>query len=266
VLGQRILTAAILAAVFIGLLFFAPRAGWIAFCSIAIAASAWEWARLSRLPLVAALLLVAVIVVLFVAAMAGPLQAWTRGAYATAVVFWVVVAPAWLARRPAKPSRALLAAIGVLLLVTAFAALAELRDRSPALVLTVMVVVWLSDSAAYFTGRKFGRRKLAPAISPGKTWEGALGALLAVALYGVAWSFFPGSAVPPAPQPELLWLALLSVGLAVLGIIGDLFESQMKRDAGVKDSGRSLPGHGGVLDRIDALLPVLPAAVLMFAR
>ena len=256
-LGSRILTAAVLAAVFIGLLFYSPRIGWLGFCALSLGAAAWEWGRLSRLGTAGSVVLVAVAVGLMLAA--GAWQAWF---YILALVFWVIAVPLWLWRRPKSPPRLLLAAVGLLILTAAFLALTELRDRSPALVLAVMAVVWISDIAAFFTGRRFGRHKLAPAISPGKSWEGVYGALAAVAVYGVLWSFLPAAAVPASAA----WLIGLSLAFAVLGIIGDLFESQMKRDAGVKDSGRVLPGHGGVLDRIDALLPVLPAAAWVFAR
>jgi phosphatidate cytidylyltransferase len=130
-----------------------------------------------------------------------------------------------------------------------------------------MVIVWLADSAAYFAGRSFGRHKLAPSISPGKTWEGVAGALLAVTGYGISWlSFFnestplilSDSALGAAAILPVLWI------LAAFSICGDLFESALKRRAGVKDSGKILPGHGGILDRIDALIPVLPMSAILF--
>ena len=119
-----------------------------------------------------------------------------------------------------------------------------------------MAAIWISDTAAYFTGRAFGKHKLAPGISPGKTWEGVAGALVAVFIYALLWNAFAGE------KARILLLAPLLLALAVLGIVGDLFESLMKRHAGVKDSGNVLPGHGGILDRIDALTSTLPAAAL----
>jgi phosphatidate cytidylyltransferase len=266
VLGTRILTAVVLAAVFIGALFFAPRQGWLAFCALALAAAAWEWARLSRLGRGGAIVFTALTLAAMLAATLSPPVSWTGLLHGIALAFWMIGVPLWLWRRPRSPHALALALVGLVILAAAFAALIQLRDASPALVLAVMVVVWLSDSAAFFTGRRFGRRKLAPAISPGKSWEGAYGAIVAVAIYGALWRYFPDPAVPPVAEPKLVWLVGLCIAFAVLGILGDLFESQMKRDAGVKDSGRVLPGHGGVLDRIDALLPVLPAAAWMFAR
>jgi phosphatidate cytidylyltransferase len=123
-----------------------------------------------------------------------------------------------------------------------------------------MGVVWVSDIAAYFVGRSFGKHKLAPNISPGKTWEGVAGALIVVVCYALIWGQFIGK----GDNILIINLVLLSLLLAGLGIIGDLFESLMKRQAGVKDSGNILPGHGGILDRIDALTSTLPIAVLAF--
>jgi len=127
-----------------------------------------------------------------------------------------------------------------------------------------MALVWIADSAAYFTGRAFGRRKLAPQISPGKSWEGVYGGLVAVGVYA-AWLLVVardhGLAGASTPGAAVAWIATALV-LTLLSVGGDLFESLLKRHAGVKDSGRTLPGHGGVLDRIDALLAAMPAAAL----
>ena len=115
-----------------------------------------------------------------------------------------------------------------------------------------MAIVWIADTAAYFSGRHFGRHKLAPAISPGKTWEGVAGALVALALYAVAVGLLVGM--------PLLSLFVMIAGLLYVSVLGDLFESWIKRVSGMKDSGDVLPGHGGVLDRIDALTSTLPIA------
>jgi phosphatidate cytidylyltransferase len=138
------------------------------------------------------------------------------------------------------------------------------------LLLAVLAVVWISDTAAYFVGRRFGKRKLAPSISPGKTWEGVAGALVAVGLYALAWAYLGGSggmpAWPSGARVAPAWTLPVLLGLAVAGMIGDLFESLIKRQAGVKDSGTLLPGHGGILDRFDAPVAMLPLAVLAFMR
>ena len=130
-----------------------------------------------------------------------------------------------------------------------------------------MAVVWLADTAAYFSGRKFGRRKLAPAISPNKSWEGVYGGMIAVGIYAVLVVLL--SPLSAAGWPLRVAIVAVALGLAAISVVGDLFESVLKRQANVKDSGRTLPGHGGVLDRIDAQFPVLPIAAiaaLVFAR
>jgi phosphatidate cytidylyltransferase len=157
-----------------------------------------------------------------------------------------------------------MAPIGWIVLVGFWVALVQLHARSPWLLLAAMAVVWIADTAAYFAGRAFGRHRLAPAVSPGKTWEGVAGAVVAVALYALACAYFlPHFGLAPEPHPATLvaWLVLGMV-LTAVSVIGDLYESWLKRAAGVKDSGRLLPGHGGILDRIDALLAALPLAAL----
>uniref|UniRef100_UPI003FA26E9D phosphatidate cytidylyltransferase n=1 Tax=Zoogloea ramigera TaxID=350 RepID=UPI003FA26E9D len=153
------------------------------------------------------------------------------------------------------------ALVGFVLLVPPSLAIAHLRLLSPWLLLGVMAAVWVADIAAYFTGRAFGRRKLAPSISPGKSWEGAYGAVVGVAVYGLTCLSYIGY---PLGEPGRLVLALVGlVAFTAVSIIGDLFESMVKRQAGVKDSGTLLPGHGGILDRIDSLTSTLPLAALV---
>src|SRR5688500_3381086 len=136
-----------------------------------------------------------------------------------------------------------MALMGWLVLLPTCIALYQLRAVDPLLLLGFMSAIWISDTAAYFSGRAWGKHKLAPSISPGKTWEGAAGALAAVLVYALIWSNSSGNEAHASLLVPLLLL------LAVMGIIGDLFESLMKRQAGVKDSGNILPGHGGILDR-----------------
>ena len=263
-LKTRALTAAVLLAGFGAALFFLPQSGWIAFCAGLLALAAWEWGGLASLAPLGRLVYSGALVLLFLAIpqLAGAYApAWV---YTAAGLFWVVLAPLWLSRSSRVGGAPLLLAVGVLVLVPAGAALVELRAGHPGLLLAVLGTVWISDSAAYFVGRRFGRRKLAPSISPGKTWEGVAGALIAVALYALAWAALgaPDNRWLGVPQA----LAAILLALAVVGIIGDLFESLIKRQAGVKDSGNLLPGHGGVLDRIDAPVAMLPLAVLAFVR
>jgi phosphatidate cytidylyltransferase len=144
-------------------------------------------------------------------------------------------------------------------------AVVALQTRSPGVLLAMMAIVWIADTAAYFAGRRFGRRKLAPSISPGKTWEGVYGALAAVAIYALLLVPLAAAAGYTRPLDAIaaaIWVALTLL-LTGLSIIGDLFESQLKRQRGVKDSGAILPGHGGVLDRIDALTAAMPPAALI---
>ena len=124
------------------------------------------------------------------------------------------------------------------------------------MLLSVLAIVWLADIAAYFAGRAFGKRKLAPSISPGKTWAGAWGAVVGVMIYG----FLVSNWLSPMFQSQTMIFALVLLALTVLSIVGDLFESLLKRNAGIKDSSNILPGHGGILDRIDALLFAAPVA------
>lgn len=147
--------------------------------------------------------------------------------------------------------------LGWVILLPTCLALYQLRAIEPLLLLGFMGVIWVADSVAYFAGRAFGKHKLAPQISPGKTWEGVFAALGGVLIYAVIWSSWMNS-----DDKLILWLLPFLLMLTVLGIIGDLFESLLKRQAGVKDSGKILPGHGGILDRIDALTSTLPLAVL----
>jgi len=178
--------------------------------------------------------------------------------FGAAAVFWFGVASVWLLRRWRVRGAVPLAAAGWVVLIPFWQALVCLQP-TPARLLVALCVIWVGDTAAYFVGRRFGRRKLAPTISPGKTWEGVWGALAAVAVYWVAiWSLLPehgGHLVS-----GLGWVTLTTL----LGIEGDLFESWLKRVAGVKDSGSLLPGHGGVLDRVDSLTATLPLAALYF--
>ncbi len=136
-----------------------------------------------------------------------------------------------------------------------------------AYLVSILAIVWAADIAAYFAGRAFGKRKLAPAISPGKTWAGAIGgavAALAFAVVTIAVPVFSGTYFAVLVRTWSLPIVLVvAVALVVLSIVGDLFESHLKRQRGVKDSGRLLPGHGGVFDRVDALLPVVPVALLL---
>jgi phosphatidate cytidylyltransferase len=269
-LRTRVLTAAVMLAVVLGALFLLPRIGWIAFCALFLGVAAWEWGALSALAPGGRCVYAGLVVVLF--ALPAVFQP-ARGLYAPASVyyagalFWAILVPLWIWRRPRIQGRFWLLAAGALVLLPAFAALVDLRAVHPWLLIGALSTVWISDTAAYFVGVSFGRRKLAPTISPGKTWEGVAGALVAVALYALVWaSLGSPSGMAAWPGGARVWILPVLLGLAVVGMIGDLFESLIKRQAGVKDSGTFLPGHGGLLDRIDAPAAMLPFAVLAFVR
>jgi phosphatidate cytidylyltransferase len=187
--------------------------------------------------------------------------------YGCGIAFWFIVAPLWLRFGWKPASKWVGVVVGWLILLPFWFAMMDLREISPWRLLAAMALVWVADIAAYFAGRAFGRHKLAPAISPGKTWEGVAGAVAGVMVY-VAVSIMIWERVSETPGAADAYLWTLCIALAIvmtaISIIGDLFESAMKRRAGVKDSGKLLPGHGGLLDRIDALLPVLPLAALIF--
>lgn len=270
----RILTAAVLIPLTLAALFWLSPRAWGAATLAVVVIAATEWANLAGYGKPTSLLFVAATFVIACGLLFAPGGFRAEGGWPEAVplfvcgiatLFWLLVAPAWLASGQRVESKLVLALTGWLVLTAAWVALVQIKARSPALLLSLMAVVWIADTAAYFAGRAFGRRKLAPAISPGKTWEGVYGALVATGLYALALVWLaPGAGVTPAQSLAAVagWVALI-LGVTALSIVGDLFESQLKRQRGVKDSGRILPGHGGVLDRIDALLAAMPAAALI---
>ena len=255
-LVSRVLTAALLLAVFVPVAVWAPTWLWGMLMAAVVGMAAFEWARLAHFALPLAR---AYAVALTLAALALPAAtAWPSiqdGLILLAIVFWIAIAPLWLLGRWQAAHAGVRAVTGAALLLPAWAALMVLHARGPLVLLGVMAIVWIADSAAYFAGRRFGRHKLAPSISPGKSWEGVFGALLALAVYGIAVGLFAG--LSP------LTLLPMLVALLYVSVLGDLFESWIKRVAGMKDSGAMLPGHGGVLDRIDALTSTLPVAAGM---
>jgi len=271
VLKTRILTAIALIVVTLAALFLLPPRGWGAVTLAVVGLAAHEWANLCGYTKLAALAFVAVALaigaeLLFILA---PDSGWpaavTLAACGAATLFWIAVAPAWLAGAWRVGSKLTLALTGLLVLLAWWIALVEIQARSPALLLAAMAIVWLADTAAYFSGRAFGRRKLAPTVSPGKTWEGVYGALAATAVYTLAILWLAPDllhARTRTPLAVAAWVALV-LALTALSVVGDLFNSLLKRQRGVKDSGKLLPGHGGVLDRIDALLAAMPAAALI---
>lgn len=270
-LATRILTAAVLVPLVLAALYLLPpRAFGVVMLAVVLAAAS-EWAQLVGLARLSWLLFVGGTLLLGVNLLFGPAgfeHGFPPGVVlavcGAATLFWVFVAPSWVVKRWPPRSPLVMALTGWIVLIGAWLALVELQARSPTLVLAAMATVWIADSAAYFAGRAFGRRKLAPEVSPGKSWEGVYGALAAVALYACALVPFAGAAGYRGyidATSIALWVAL-ALALVGVSVVGDLFESLLKRHAGVKDSGSLLPGHGGVLDRTDALLAAMPPAAL----
>jgi phosphatidate cytidylyltransferase len=229
-------------------LFFLPKPWFAAVGALIAAIAAFEWARLCRLAGAAAWVYAASMAFAFVVLYNTEPR---EPAYLLATVFWTIVAPWWLWRGVQARG---LAVAGFAVILPAALAFVVLK---PLEVLLLLGLVWIADSAAYFVGRAWGRRKLAPEISPGKSWEGAIGGTAGALVYAIiCGTFIEG----------LFWVPYLLAAalLAVLSIVGDLFESAVKRQAAVKDSGTLLPGHGGVLDRIDSATAALPAAALLW--
>jgi len=266
-LASRIVTALVLLAVCVGALLFLPNAWWGLLLLPVLGAAALEWCRLTglsrggRTAFVAIVLLSAGVLWLVMSGrlpVAGSAASLEMLVYASSAMFWVLFALPCVVLRWELRSKPWLVAAGWLLLVPCWLALVRLQVE-PLQLLALLVVVWLSDSAAFFAGKRWCRHRLAPSVSPGKTWEGVAGAAAAVAVYYVALS---GAA--PGWTGWSGWRgALLLAVVAVAGVVGDLFESWVKRQAGVKDSGALLPGHGGILDRIDSMTAALPIAALL---
>ncbi len=269
-LKTRVVTAVVLLAVFVPVTLYAPAAGFGALIGLVVVVAAWEWARLlnlSGMPAVGYAALAA-LAVLASARLGSGMRA-ARPLFEAAAVFWLLAGPFVLVRKPRLAHgawRVFLFLAGIVVFTACWHALVVARAIGVSFVLSILIVVWLADIGAYFSGKAFGKHKLAPAISPGKTWEGVFGGWAAVIVVGAA--ALATHALAPtlftALGTRLGWArAMLVLTLVVaFSIVGDLFESMLKRQAGVKDSSGLLPGHGGVLDRVDALLPALPLAML----
>jgi phosphatidate cytidylyltransferase len=262
-LRQRILTAVVLGLALLAvILWLPPEAALVVFACVVLV-GAWEWSTFPRFPAAAARWFYVLIVglAMFLVWRFSQNEQQLQTLLLLALGWWIV-AFLWISLAPGSHNRATVAGSGLLVLVPAWVAIAHLylqpgdglATRGPQLVLFLLLLVWAADTGAFFAGRRFGRIKLAPRVSPSKTWEGVLGGLaaaVAVAAVG-AWWF------------HLRRVAFLSLCLAVvlISIVGDLTESMFKRYAGVKDSGSIFPGHGGVLDRIDSITAAAPTFLL----
>jgi phosphatidate cytidylyltransferase len=276
-LGQRVATAVVLLALLLPALFASDPRPFEWLTLILTSAAAWEWSRLNGLGSTLPAWGCGVVLALCCAVtLAFPPAVGEGALWQAATVAWLVGGA--LALRAGPPGWPTLPAalrwlIGVALLWLAWAALVTAWTIGVNFLLSVLCIVWAADIAAYFGGRALGRHKLAPTISPGKSWEGVVSGIAGVVVLALAWMVVESqSSLGSASVFKLLrqrfgWagLGLGVVLLAALSVVGDLFESLVKRAAGAKDSSRLLPGHGGVLDRIDALLPVLPASLALIS-
>jgi phosphatidate cytidylyltransferase len=265
----RLLTVALALPLVIAALVLLPQQLWALVLLPVLAIASWEWAGLANYPpgmrvsYTGCVVLSAVALFYLVSRPPDlPVNA-DLVIYGVSCAFWLVVAPLWLALRWTTRNRLLLAIAGWVALVPMWLALVQLQS-TPWTLLIFLSIVWVADTAAYLAGKRWGQHKLAPRISPGKTWEGLAGACAAVAIYYIVL-FVAG----PMHTPDLdgWWGPLVFGAILALSVEGDLFESWAKRSAGVKDSGQLLPGHGGILDRIDGLTATMPVAALaLFLR
>ncbi len=279
-LGQRIVTAVVLLAILLPALFYSSPAPFCAVALVLIAAAGWEWGRLNACSQAVSLLLGLILVGLCS-------TAWMMGLLDKSIpVVWMFTGSAWVLLGSlllrlgvtgwSGISRPLRLIGGVVALWLAWLAVAQARVLGIQFLLSILVLVWVADVFAYIAGRAWGGRftnsKLAPAISPGKSWEGVWGGMAGVVLLATGWAWLDRSGIDAFSGSlyARLWathgLFVMIVGvvfLAAMSVVGDLVESLVKRSAGAKDSSGLLPGHGGVLDRVDALLPAVPLAMML---
>lgn len=281
-LGQRIITATVLIAILVLAMLIPSVWPMTVVLALAAAAAIWEWLRLSwaesakvLAPVLAALAFVAMLYLAYGWQPSLHMPDWAKEARAhvflvflpLVVLYWVIGVSLMLAfAQTEKPaSKIALSVFGFVAVFIAWAALNEMfMYRGALYLLSMMAIVWVADIAAYFSGKAFGKKKLAPRISPGKTWAGFCGGIVGVVAYVFLTAQFEGT-YAHAVSVKWPWFGVvaIAVGLGSLSVMGDLFESLLKRRAGVKDSSNLLPGHGGVFDRIDALIPVAPVALVL---
>ena len=273
-LKQRIITALVLLAILLPAMFYPASAPFELVTVALLAAGGWEWARLngcaSNVSLFIGLALGAFL--LGFALLGGVSSQWPW-VWSVVGVAWVLLAVVMLRRGVdgwTQWPRMLRLWLGIALLACAWLALVQARQMGLGFLLSVLTLVWMADVAAYAGGKAFGKRKLAPSLSPGKSWEGALSGALGVLLLAGAWIWADRQGWTDGPSVFThVWahgplVALFAtLGLCAMSVSGDLIESLVKRSAGMKDSSQLLPGHGGILDRVDALLPILPLAMML---
>ena len=269
-LKTRIATAIVMLGILLPVLFLLPPIYLSGLFFLVLVAAAWEWSRLIAPNASYAAYfyaLVCAMAVLFLWLFAIPTV--EIALLSIALAFWLIGMPMILSQGihlSLLRWRFIFSVLGFIILPTAWLSLDVLREIGLWWLLSALILVWLADIGAYFVGKSFGRRKLASQISPGKSVEGAVGGLVLCLMYATAcaWYLPAGDTLFGASQSKWGWgwMLLMTVILVAYSIMGDLFESQLKRIAKVKDSSHLLPGHGGFLDRVDALLPVMPIAAL----
>lgn len=264
-LKQRVITAFIMIPLVVAGILYLPVAGIAIVFGLLMLLAAWEWAQLagltSQLARASYVLIIAAIFWLLWLDIGTHSQMLTIAN--TALAFWLlatvwILTPA-LAQAKNQFNSLLKLCAGIVVLAPSWYALVSIHAAAtmgPQWILFILFLIWIADSGAYFAGRAYGRHKLAPVVSPGKTWEGAAGAFVLVLLYSLAASLWL-----PLAEGKAFVLILGSLLLVPVSIIGDLFESLMKRQSGIKDSGHILPGHGGIMDRFDSLTAVFPIAM-----
>ncbi len=266
-LKQRIATALVLAAIFLAVLFFAPWQGFALFTGLVFGLAAWEWANLSGYSSLFSRIVYTFITVIIAIVIATHNAWFFEDIYLKKILLgsgvWWALALLWVQGYPSSVilwrSKWVRALMGWSVLLPAWFACLYLNhmENGDVAVLSVVLIVAAADIGAYFAGRAFGKHKLAPNVSPGKTWEGVLGGLLANTLLLFAlmylWDF---------PPQDWMLFAMLVFPASLVSVLGDLLESMVKRHRGIKDSGHILPGHGGVMDRIDGLVAAAPVFLL----
>lgn len=277
---QRVITAVVLLLILLPALFYSNPAPFCLIAMALIAAAAWEWGRLNGYGQTASLMTAALCV-------AASALAWWAGLLDRQLpLLWLFAGSAWVLLGAWSLRGGVVAwsvlprgvrwLAGFVALLLAWLAVAQARVIGINFLLSILALVWVADISAYFAGRAFGgrvcRQKLAPGISPGKSWEGVWGGMLGVIVLALLWRRIDVTWSLPVPsffsqigQAGLGLLLIAVIFMAAMSVVGDLFESLVKRSAGVKDSSGLLPGHGGVLDRIDALLPTLPLAMMLYS-
>lgn len=260
-LKQRLITALILAPLALLGLFGLDGGAFALFTAAIVLVGAWEWVNLAGYERPGQRLLGVAVTATLMALLwlVGATQAiwplWLAAAGWLVNLYWVTRYPERQAQWQA-PSRRL--AMGLWVLLPTWVGFIALRDGGAEWLLFVLLLVWTADSGAYFAGRAYGRRKLAPSVSPGKSWEGVLGGLAATTLLALGFALWLGLA-----PGQLAQLILITWLVTAVSVVGDLFESMLKRSRGIKDSSALLPGHGGVLDRIDSLTAAVPLFALL---